>query len=159
MREILALLHLCVTPPFPLRLQSHPTITARTGQFRAMRVARTIRWFRSGLLGLFIIAQVAGIVPLIYDHTLNLFETTPVAGHAHRHVSAVAALDENHHHGVLDLHDQCCALHTLAGPLPVTQSAAPLAFPSGRTAPLASIVFAQRGPVLPDRPPRPLPLI
>jgi hypothetical protein len=121
-----------------------------------MMILRTIRRLQACVLGLFMVAQVAGIEPLIYDHTLNVFETTPVASHSHRHVSA-ATSDENHHHGILDLHDQCCALHTLAGPLPVTANAARVDFADERTAPLPSLALAQRGPVLPDRPPRTLP--
>jgi hypothetical protein len=124
-----------------------------------MMFVRTIRCMRACFLGLFIVAQVGGIVPLIYDHTLNVFETTPVAGHLHRHVAAVTAPDQHHHHGVLDLHDQCCALHTLAGPVPRTVNAAPTDFVGMRVAPAVSVALAQRGPVLLDRPPRPLPLI
>jgi len=122
-------------------------------------VFRTIRWFHACLLGLFVAAQVAGIVPLIYDHTLNVFEATPVAGHAHRHTHSVAAPDQDHHHGVLDLHDQCSALHTLAGPMPHMANAMPTDFPRTRIVPTALIAVSQRGPDLPDRPPRPLPLI
>lgn len=120
---------------------------------------RTIRCLRACFLGLFIVAQVAGIVPLIYDHTLNVFETTPVAGHAHRHAAAVAAPDEDHHHGVLDLHDQCCALHTLAGPVPYSATTAPVDFAGQRVVPNKLTALAQPGPALPDRPPRSLPLI
>jgi len=125
-----------------------------------MRFGQTIRWFRACLLAVFVTGQVAGVIPLIYDHTLNVFETTPVAGHAHVHLASdVASPDRDHHHGVLDLHDQCCALHTLAGPLPYGVDAAPVAFVGVRMVPVAAIFLAQRDPVLPDRPPRLLPLI
>ena len=126
-----------------------------------MTLFRTIRCFRVCLLALFVAAQVAGVVPLIYDHTLNVFETTPVPGHSHVHVkSTIAATpDADHHHGVLDLHDQCCALHVLAGPLPVTVNAAPFQFAGVRIVPAAVIARAQGGPDLLDRPPRPMPLI
>lgn len=84
-----------------------------------MTFVRTIRCLRASLLALFVVAQVAGVVPLIYDHTLNVYETAPVAAHGHAHVKpTVANPDADHHHGALDLQDQCCALHTLAGPLP-----------------------------------------
>src|SRR5262249_26160684 len=122
-------------------------------------LVRTIRCLRACFLGLFIVAQVAGIVPLMYDHTLNVFETTPVAGHAHRHVAAVAAPDEDPPPGVLDLHDQCCALHTLAGPLPHFVNAALIDFTGRPIAPAKLTALAQRGPALLDRPPRSLPLI
>src|SRR5262249_15108137 len=52
-----------------------------------MTLFRTIRRLRVCLLALFVMAQIAGVVPLIYDHTLNVFETTPVAGHTHVHVA------------------------------------------------------------------------
>ena len=42
-----------------------------------------MRMLRSWLLGLYIVAQVAGVVPLMYDHTLNIYETKPVRGHVH----------------------------------------------------------------------------
>jgi hypothetical protein len=32
------------------------------------------------------VAQVASIVPLLYDHTLNVYEKTPIGGHKHPHV-------------------------------------------------------------------------
>ena len=51
-----------------------------------MMLVRTIYWLRACVLGLFVVAQVAGVVPLIYDHTLNVYETTPVATHGHHQV-------------------------------------------------------------------------
>src|SRR5262249_49233663 len=125
-----------------------------------MTFVRTIRGLRACLLACFTFAQVAGVLPLIYDHTLNVFETTPVVTHAHVHIqSATATPDGDHHHGVLDLHDQCCALHTLTGPLPQTVRAVPADFVGARVAPAAVIALAQGTPSLPDRPPRSLPLI
>jgi len=114
---------------------------------------------RATLLALFVVAQVAGIVPLIYDHTLNVFERSPVAGHAHVHLaSTVAAPDADHHHGALDLHDQCCALHVLAVPLPEMSSSDPQELVGARIVAAPAILLPQRQPALPDRPPRPLPL-
>jgi hypothetical protein len=125
-----------------------------------MTFFRTIRWFRASLVAFFVIAQVAGVIPLIYDHTLNVFETTPIAAHTHVHAqSSIAPPDSDHHHGVLDLHDQCCALHTLTGPLPQAANTASTGFVGVRLPPAAPIALAQGAPSLPDRPPRPLPLI
>jgi len=122
---------------------------------------------RAWLLAMFVVAQ-AGIAPLIYDHTLNLFETTPVAGHVHVHVVAthhggtsavqVAEPDADHHHGMLDLHDQCCALHTLAGPLPQSSMAAPIERVGDALPPSGAILIALGDPARLDRPPRPLPV-
>jgi hypothetical protein len=125
-----------------------------------MPFVRTIRCLRASLLGLFVVAQVAGVVPLMYDHTLNIYETTPVAAHGHRLANpTVAHPDADHHHGLLDLHDQCCALHTLAGPLPRVLDAAPAHFVSVRIVPTEAIALTGRKPDLPDRPPKPVPLI
>jgi len=40
-----------------------------------MTIVRTIRCVRAGLMALFVVAQVAGVVPLICDHTLNVYES------------------------------------------------------------------------------------
>jgi hypothetical protein len=125
-----------------------------------MTLFRTIRCIRGCILALFVVAQVAGVVPLMHDHTLNVFETTPVAGHSHIHTgSTIAAPDSDHHHGVLDLHDQCCALHALAGPLPRITDAVPSQLAGIRMIPVAAIALSDGAPVLIDRPPRPKPQI
>jgi hypothetical protein len=133
-----------------------------------MRCLRTIRWLRAWLTAMFVVAQAGGIAPLIYDHTLNLFETTPVAGHVHVQVAAthhggtsvvqVAEPDADHHHGMLDLHDQCCALHTLAGPLPQPLMATPVVLAVATFAPEDAILIAPGDPTRLERPPRPLPV-
>jgi hypothetical protein len=124
-----------------------------------MRFVRTIRGLRASLLALFVVAQMAGVIPLIYDHTLNVYETTPVTAHGHAHVKpTVANPDADHHHGVLDLHDQCCALHAPAGPLPYVIDAAPVDFASIRIMPDELVILTGNDPPALDRPPRPLPL-
>jgi hypothetical protein len=121
-----------------------------------MTFVRTICWLRACVLGLFVVAQAAGVVPLIYDHTLNVYETAPVAAHGHRQVKQTASNpDADHHHGLLDLHDQCCALHTLAGPLPQIVDVSPADFVGLRTAPVEVIGLAGGKPNLLDRPPKP----
>jgi hypothetical protein len=125
-----------------------------------MQFSRTMRGFRACILGLFVVAQVACVIPLIYDHTLNIYETAPVAAHKHPLAKAtVANPDADHHHGLLDLHDQCCALHTLAGPLPHVLDATPAHFVSVRTVITEAIALAGGKPSLPDRPPKPVSLI
>jgi hypothetical protein len=127
--------------------------------FQLMTFVRTIRCLRASLLALFVVAQVAGVMPLIYDHTLNVYETAPVAAHGHAHVKpTVANPDADHHHGALDLHDQCCALHTLVGPLPHVIGAAPVDFANVRIVPDESIALTGGNPGVLDRPPRPVPL-
>jgi hypothetical protein len=125
-----------------------------------MPFVRTIRCFRACLLGLFVVAQVAGVVPLIYDHTLNVAETTPVGAHHHPHVKPTAANpDADHHHGLLDLHDQCCALHMLTGPLPEILDTSSVEFALARLAPAEQMMPVGGSPGLLDRPPKSVPLI
>jgi hypothetical protein len=96
----------------------------------------------------------------MYDHTLNIYETAPVAAHKHPLVRPTVAMpDADHHHGLVALHDQCCALHTLAGPLPRVLDAAPAHFVSLRIVSTQAIVPTGGKPALPDRPPKPVPLI
>jgi hypothetical protein len=124
-----------------------------------MTFARTIRWLRASLLALFTVAQLAGVVPLLYDHTLNVYEAMPVAAHGHHHIQPTVAIpDADHHHGALDLHDQCCALHTLAGPLPRAVDAFAVRFAGIRFMPDELIALAGSNPALLERPPRPVPL-
>jgi hypothetical protein len=69
------------------------------------------------LFGLFLIAQIGGVVPLVYVDTVHEYEHTDSA--------ALAAPDtqgmpqHQYHPGVHDEHDQCCAMHHgLIGTLP-----------------------------------------
>src|SRR5262245_15995398 len=125
-----------------------------------MSFVRTIRCFRACLLGLFVAAQVAGVVPLIYDHTLSVAETTPVGAHHHPHVKPTAANpDADHHHGLLDLHDQCCALHMLTGPLPEILDTSSVEFALARLAPAEQVMLLGGSPGLLDRPPKSVSLI
>ena len=124
-----------------------------------MALVRTIRWLRASLLALFALEQIAGVVPLLHDHTLNVYEAVPVAAHAHAHAKpTVANPDADHHHGALDLHDQCCALHTLAGPLPHIIDAIAVGFVSVRIRSDELIALTGDDPAVLDRPPRPVPL-
>jgi len=123
-----------------------------------LKLARAIRCLRAGLTALFVATQVAGVIPLMHDHTLNVFENAPVAGHLHVKTS-IAAPDADHHHGMLDLHDQCCALHALTGPLPQTNDSAPARYAGTRMIPVAAVLVSDGVPPRLDRPPRPLPRI
>jgi hypothetical protein len=96
---------------------------------------------------------------LIHDHAINVYEAVPVAAHGHPHIMPTAATpDADHHHGALDLHDQCCALHTLAGPLPHVVDAVVASFASIRLIPDELIALAGGDPAVLDRPPRAAPL-
>jgi hypothetical protein len=124
-----------------------------------MMPVRTIRWLRASLLACFAFAQVVSVVSLIHDHTLNVYEAMPVAAHRHPQIKpTIANPDADHHHGALDLHDQCCALHTLVGPLPQIINAVPVSFASVRIIPGDLIARTGSNPAVLDRPPRSLPL-
>jgi hypothetical protein len=125
-----------------------------------MAFVRTSRCLRACLLAIFMVAQVAGIVPLVYGYTINALEQSPVAGHSHDHVhGSLVSADSDHHHGAVELHDQCCALHVLAGPIPEGGDAGPIDFRGVRMAPSGAIRLTGRDPPGFDRPPRSLPLI
>ena len=124
-----------------------------------MRFVRNIRCVRTFLLAIFVVAQVAGVASLLYDHTLNVYETAPVVGHHHPHIQATAANpDADHHHGALDLHDQCCALHMLAAPLPQIAGVARVDFAGEPIFAVEPAALSAGNPAVLDRPPKPLPL-
>jgi hypothetical protein len=121
------------------------------------------RRFGHWLLGLFLIAQLAGIVPLISVHLQHVVAgeqdiaddaaSTSVAGHAHHHHDHKGS--GRHDHGATDPNDQCCTLHHhLAGVLPNAAGAnvngiSMMAFVS---LPPRALVPADPG--LPERPPK-----
>jgi len=124
-----------------------------------MRFVRTIQCLRASLLAIFAVAQVAGVIPLLYDHTLNVYETAPVAAHKHPHVArTVANPDADHHHGALDLHDQCCTLHMLTAPLPQVSGVSRVDFASVPIFAVELTALPGGNPAVLDRPPKPLPL-
>ena len=119
-----------------------------------------VRLLRRWLLGLYIIAQVAGVVPVMYDHTLNIYETLPVAGHVHvRLATHTAQPDAEHHHGFIDFHDQCCAIHSLSGPLPLAVSVLLVETAGVPVSPAVLIAHVSWHPSRLDRPPKSLPLV
>ena len=92
---------------------------------------RSRRWFGRWLLGLFLIAQLAGVVPLVTVHLEHAIASEQDAAadsddtaatahtvmHAHHHHAHHGS--GPHDHGASDPNDQCCTLHHhLAGVLP-----------------------------------------
>jgi hypothetical protein len=55
-------------------------------------------------------------VPLIYKHMLNIYKEVPMAGYAQLS-SGATQHDSDRQHGLIGFHDECCAIHSLAGPL------------------------------------------
>jgi len=113
--------------------------------------------FGPWLVGLFLIAQVAGVIPALYVDTLHEYEGASVVGHSQENVVGNLPV----HHGdpadIHDGHDQCCALHH--GMVGVV----PRIFAPGVTS-LASVRVEARADALAsgnrsrlDRPPRSLP--
>jgi hypothetical protein len=119
-----------------------------------MTLAKSMRRFAPWLVGLFLVAQIAGVMPLISAHTLHVFENKQVVS-GDDGITAVGP-HGTHHHGLADLNDQCCAFHHLAGVLPFVVKAAPV-----RLAKLAIWPFVPRAlviaePNLLERPPKSL---
>jgi hypothetical protein len=113
------------------------------------------------LLGLLLLAQAVGVVPMISLHIQHAFESgqdiaadladSGRVNHVHHHH---AHHDGQHEHGANDPNDQCCTLHHhLAGVLPIASSAAR----SGLTAPVitpAPLSLAATDPGTLERPPK-----
>jgi hypothetical protein len=113
----------------------------------------TMRRFGPWLLGLFLIAQLVGIVPVMFDHAVHVFESQPALAGAHDH--SAPGRHGDHRHGVGDVKDECCSLHHhLVGivhfPIPTAAfllTAVLLVVPPLRT-------LASADPILLERPPK-----
>jgi hypothetical protein len=131
-----------------------------------LKVRRMGPW----LLGLFFIAQVAGIVPLVGAHLQHVFasqqdmaEDSTARGngshvhHHHAHHDDGGGQHSQHDHGANDPNDQCCTLHHhLAGIAPHAVAAKAGIF-IAPIIPLPPRSFETAEPGLPERPPK-LPL-
>jgi hypothetical protein len=114
---------------------------------------QTMRRFGPWLLGLFLIAQLAGVVPVMFDHAVHVFESQPAVSSAHDH--SAPGRHGDHRHGIGDVKDECCSLHHhLAGVLPFTVrvtsfnlAARPMLVPPARA-------LASADPILLERPPK-----
>ena len=110
----------------------------------------TMRRFASWLVGLFVFAQVAGVVPLLSAHTLHVFESKQVV--SDDDVLAVGERGAQHHHSIADLNDQCCAFHHLAGVLVYALVVGPVSFIRVVVASAAPTVLLPADPIPPERP-------
>jgi hypothetical protein len=117
----------------------------------------TMRRLAPWLIGLFVFAQVAGVVSLISAHTLHVFESKQVV--SDDDVLAVGARGAQHHHSIADLNDQCCAFHHLAGVLVYALVVGPVSFARVVVASAAPKVLLAADPNPPERPPKSLSLI
>jgi hypothetical protein len=128
------------------------------GKMRRQIMVVRVRKLRSWLLGLYIAAQVIGLAPLVYEHTLNVYKAVPVAGHVEL-TSGTTQHDSDHHNDFIDSHDQCCAIHSLTGPLAPTVSLALVEAAAMRVYPAESFALVAWHSARLDRPPKALPLV
>jgi hypothetical protein len=100
-------------------------------RLRVFSVAR-LRCLGPVLLGFFVLAQVAAIVPLIRTHIQHALETEQIiaadlresgwVNHVHHH--HLRHDSGQHEHSTDDANDQCCTLHHhLAGVMPMARGA------------------------------------
>jgi hypothetical protein len=117
----------------------------------------TTRRFAPWLVGLFLIAQIAGVVPLISAHTLHVFESKQVVSDG----DGIVAVDAHgsHRHSIADLNDQCCAFHHLAGVLSYALMINPVRFAKVVTVSFVPNSLISADPALLERPPKSLSLI
>jgi len=98
-----------------------------------MALSRQLRRFAPWLLGLFLTAQIAAVVPLLVTDLRHDIETesdiaddlaaTGTLNHVHSHHQDKTG--SQHDHTGMDVNDQCCTIHHhLAGVLPFTISEA-----------------------------------
>jgi len=111
------------------------------------------RRFGPWLLGLFLLAQIAGVVPVMFDHAVHVFESQSSVADAHDH--GATGRHGDHRHGVGDVKDECCALHHhLAGLIPVPTPAAVLSLAPARLVAPRLRTLESADPILLDRPPK-----
>lgn len=108
------------------------------------------------LIGLFLLAQIGGVVHLLGEHTAHVSESQLTESQlAVAHASLAADASHHHHHegdadGVIQHH----ALQDLNGaPLRLTP-ACELTVASAAVTPVVPDLLAGRNPVLPERPPK-----
>lgn len=120
-----------------------------------------VRSLRTWLLGLYLVAQVAVVVPIMCVHTLNNDDTSVVAGHVHVPLANdTGRPDANHHQGIIGFCDECCANHSLSGILPPPAVSVSLAETAGTPITAAALIaFVNWRPDRLDRPPKSLPSI
>jgi hypothetical protein len=120
---------------------------------------RTIRGVAPLLAGLFVIAQLSGVVPSRLAHALPTINAVAMVMHDHHIRPAMDADDhiaKHHHHHDGAAGDECCALHLLVAVLSPVVDAQPAdlfsaPIPSARL----DVIIGIRSNRL-DRPPRPV---
>ena len=114
---------------------------------------RRVQSVRALLTALFMATQVIGVVPLLCDHTKEIYErAVAVTAAPAEAIPANAASDRANPDG--DLDDDCCALHSLAGPLPNVASIAAGDLVSAYVLPKPASPLAGRHSRVLERPPK-----
>ena len=80
----------------------------------------------------------------------------PIAGHVQLS-SGTTQHDSDRQRGLIDSHDQCCAIHSLTGPLAPTVSLAPVESAPLRVSPADLVALVGWHSARLDRPPKVLP--
>jgi len=119
-----------------------------------MKPLAKMRRCGSWLLGLFLITQLAIVMPSIGAHATHSFDTTPAA--SHRHAVATALEASGASQGLTDGDDSCTLHHHLGGVLTPSPCVASIDFvgtllgaPPPRALPRADRVMI-------DKPPKPV---
>jgi len=122
-----------------------------------MIMLRTMPRLGPWLLGLFLVAQVAGILPLMILHVQHALESQQAAL---EDIDATGVVDHgheqhgHHRHGPPDENDQCCTIyHHLAGVL-FTTNVEQGTLLAASIIPLPQCLLAGTNPDLPERPPK-----
>jgi hypothetical protein len=122
-----------------------------------MITPQTFRRFRLWILGLYVFAQFAGIVPLLASHFQHEFASPQLIAVDLGTIGTASYAERRneHHHGTNEANDQCCTLHHhLAGTLTWSDAGALHCrlVTSVRLPVLRSL--AGTDPGLPERPPK-----
>jgi predicted cobalt transporter CbtA len=119
----------------------------------AISILRRVQSVRALLTALFVATQVIGVVPLLSDHTKEVYERAlAVTAAPSEAIPANSASDRIDPDG--DLDDDCCALHSLAGPLPNVASIAAGDLVSAHVLPKPASPLAGRHSTVLERPPK-----
>jgi hypothetical protein len=151
--------YLCPSHHYLLELT---LICLQAGENRMISLC-TRRRFGCWLLGLFLIAQLTGVVPLLTIHLEHEiasaqdaaadFGSAGAVSHAHHH--HVHHGSGPHDHGASDPNDQCCTLHHhLTGVLPHAVSAGAVALVVAAIVSLPPAPVAAADPGQLERPPK-----
>ena len=120
-----------------------------------MSLLRTTRRLGSWFVGVFLLAQLAGVVPLMSAHAQHTLAASSLATGDGVQAHGAIPWNEPHHHGTADLSDECCALHGhLIAVVPNMWSAERGGFMKGREVAQPVNSLAGIEPTLADPPPK-----